>query len=441
MFNTTLSGIDTSCLESSARSYAFNFHGKFSSALGCFLYDTNNYEYLDFLTGAGVLALGHNHESIVTALKKQHNPIVTSLDLATTERSHFLESVHSILPVEMQGKYKIHFCGPTGSDGVEAALKLARINTQKTGVIAFQGSYHGMSQGALSVTSSLYHKERGLNAGLPVTFCPFPYAYRFPSPIANDPAATQFCLAGLRLILEDDHSGVIKPGALILEVVQGEGGCIIAPSGFLEEVAFLCKKHDMLFIIDEVQTGMGRTGKWFAFEHYDIQPDIFIISKAIGGGFPMSLIVYRKELDTWERGSHIGTFRGQQYSMTAGAAVIKTIKSHNLLQNASSIGDLLTFGVKDILKDSFWNYEVRNLGLFIGIDFITNEEQDGSAIAQMLQRELYNNRVVVEKGGRAGSVIRLLPPLIVTKEIVNQFLEKFKLTVSKCIRNSSITSN
>lgn len=440
MLKITLSDIDTMFLESSARTYAYNFNAKFRSALGCFLYDTNNNKYLDFLTGAGVLALGHNHECIVAALKEQQNPIVTSLDLSTTERSHFLQCVHSILPIEMQGNYKIHFCGSTGSDGVEAALKLAKINTGKTGVIAFQGSYHGMSQAALSVTSSVYHKERGLDGGLNVTFCPFPYAYRFPSPLTNDPAATQFCLTNLQLMLEDDHSGVVKPGALIVEVIQGEGGCVIAPYDFLSEVSSLCKKHNILFIIDEVQTGIGRTGKWFAFEHYNIQPDIFIISKAIGGGFPMSLMLYKKELDTWERGTHIGTFRGQQYSMTAGAAVIKTIKSQNLLQNASLMGDLLTQGIKNILKDSHLNYEVRSLGLFIGIDFITNEQQDGSAIAQLLQKELYNNRVLVERGGRGGAVVRLLPPLIVTKEIVHQFLETFKLAVSECTHNVLIAS-
>lgn len=376
-----------------------------------------------------MIALGHNHHFVLEALSNQHNPIVTSLDLSTTARDHFIETFYSILPNRMQENYKIHFCAPTGSDGVEAALKLARLNTNRSGVIAFQGSYHGMSQAALSVTSSLYHKELGLGNGLDVAFCPFPYPFRFPPPINKDYTSTEFCLTSLKLMLEDDHSGIKKPGALIIEVIQGEGGCIIAPNVFLKEVSILCKKNNILLIIDEVQTGIGRTGKWFAFEHYGLEPDIVVVSKAIGGGFPQSFIIYRKELDIWPKGAHIGTFRGQQYSMVAGAATIEYIKSENLLANAQKMGELLANGIKHILSQHSFIYEVRHLGLFIGIDFAHNDQQNGSEISAILQKELFKNNVIVERGGRNGSVLRLLPPLIITCDIAEEFLEKLNYTL------------
>ena len=406
--------------ESSARSYANAFPALFASASGGWLIDVSGKRYLDFLTGAGVHVLGHNHPKVCAAIAADREPLVNGLDLLTTAKLAFVEALRSVLPGRMADTHKLHFCGPTGSDAIEAAMKLAYRATGRRGVIAFSGGYHGMTQGALSLTSSRRLREAGLLYPGAVSFCAFPYPLRFPPPFNTPAAATAFCLAQFELMLEDDHSGVDPPGLVMIEAVQGEGGNHVAPPDFLQRIAALCRKFGILLALDEIQSGMGRTGRWFAFEHAAIEPDIVCLSKGVGGGYPLSLLLFDRRLDCWNAGDHIGTFRGQQIAMTAGRATLQTIASERLVERAATAGARL----KDRLQALAAKgpvAEVRGVGLMLGFEMAA----DGS-IARKLQQLLFNEGVIVETGGRGGRVVRILPPLTVSDDEIEYFLAAFE---------------
>ncbi|HKM62830.1 MAG TPA: aspartate aminotransferase family protein [Acidisphaera sp.] len=411
--------------ESSARSYVRAFPAVFARAQGPWLIDTAGRRYLDFLTGAGVMVLGHNHPAVRAAVATDPDPVTNGLDLLTTAKLAFVERLRTILPGDMAATHKLHFCGPTGSDCVEAALKLASIATGRRGVIAFAGGYHGMTQGALSVSSSRRLREVGLLGPAAVDFCPYPYPLRFPAPYRTPEAATAFCLANLQLMLEDPHSGIGRPGMLLLEAVQGEGGTVVAPPAFLTAVAELCRRHGILLAVDEVQSAMGRTGRWFAFEYAGIEPDIVCLSKGVGGGYPLSLLLFHRRLDVWQPGDHIGTFRGQQIAMTAGRATIDFIVAAGLLANATQTGTLLLERLSLLTAGHPAIAEVRGLGLMLGAEMAESGGADAGAVAARLQAALFAEGVVVEVGGRGGAVIRLLPPLTIGVDEVSLFLAAF----------------
>ncbi|GEO81286.1 aspartate aminotransferase family protein [Pararhodospirillum oryzae] len=409
----------SSAWESSARSYAGRFPRVFVAAQGPWLIDQDGRRFLDFLGGAGVLLLGHNHPDVQAALAAQARPVGNSLDLLTDAKLSFVETLHGVLPGDLARTHKIHFCGPTGSDAVEAALKLAARATGRRGVIAFHGGYHGMGQGALAVSSSRRLREAGLLMAGQVAFCPYPYPLRFPEPFRTPEAAAGFCLAQLRLMIEDDHAGQELPGLVLLEAVQGEGGTIVPPPGFLREVEALCRRHGILLGLDEIQSGLGRAGRWFAYEDDGIQPDLICVSKGIGGGYPLSLLLFDRRLDVWRPGDHIGTFRGQSIALVAGKATLEVIARDALPDNAARVGARLK---EDLARRTAGHpkiREVRGLGLMLGI------ETDSGATADALQAALFQAGVIVETGGREGAVLRLLPPLTIGAAEVEACLEAF----------------
>jgi diaminobutyrate-2-oxoglutarate transaminase len=402
----------TARLESSARSYPSSFPITFVAGEGHYLIAADGARYLDCLTGAGVLLLGHNHPRVVAAIRAAEQPILSSLDLVTRSKYEFLRAFRGILPGEIADQWKVHFCGPTGSDSVEAALKLARLVTGRSGIFAFMGAYHGMSQGALGVSSSLRLRRAGLRVRDEVTFLPFPYGYRNGGAGEDLEALVDRCVAHLRMLLEDDHSGVEKPGLVIMEAVQGEGGNIVAPAGFIRAVRELCDRHGILLCVDEIQSGMGRTGRWFAFEHAGIEPDMICVSKGIGGGFPLSLLVYDGRLDEWKAGDHIGTFRGQDFAFRAGRATIEVILESDLLSHAEAAGRHLRQGLESLSHMPGFA-EVRGLGLFIGMECGAVGSRSAGDVAKAIQATALRKGVLLERGGREGSVLRFLPPLTV----------------------------
>lgn len=418
--------------ESGARSYSKSVPNIFSRADGAYMYDEQGHAYLDFLCGAGTLLLGHNHPAIQQAIMGMQDPLMNHLDLRTSSEAQFARTLIPLLPFKNKDDIRLHFCGPTGSDAVEASLKLAAIKTGRKGIFCFQGSYHGMSQGALSVTSSNHHRASGLTSSREVTFLPFPYPYRFPEPFTTEEAATDFCLAQLRLLLEDDHSGTARPGAILIEPIQGEGGTIVAPKRFIEELRAICTQYEIVLIFDEIQAGLGRTGHWFCADLYNVVPDIMTISKGIGGGFPLSLIAFTQAMNCWQPGDHIGTFRGQQFAMMAGKALLDTITSENLIVNAATQGEYLQHQLRAIQRE----YpellgEVRGRGVYIGVE-MNKALPDPGELAGKMKHGMLQRHVIMERGGRQGSVLRVLCPLNVSRDICDIFLEAFRQTVKEC---------
>ncbi|MBC8719771.1 diaminobutyrate--2-oxoglutarate transaminase [Ochrobactrum sp. Marseille-Q0166] len=411
--------------ESNARSYPHRFPIAVQSASGCTLTDSDGKTYIDCLAGAGTLAIGHNHPEVLDTLRNVLNsglPLHT-LDLATSVKDNFITDLMDTLPVGLNGEAKIQFCSPSGSDAIEAAIKLAKTVTGRSDIISFRGAYHGMSQGSLSLMGSLTPKA-AIGALLPGShFFPYPYSYRCPFG-RGGAETTRLAIEYLERALRDPEGGINRPAAIILEVIQGEGGVIEAPAEWLQAVRRLTTELGILLIIDEVQTGAGRTGTFYAFEKSGIIPDIIALSKAIGGGLPLAVIIYHEKFDLWQPGAHAGTFRGNQLAMAAGSKTLEIIERDRLASHAAIIGAELKAALQHIATQTPYIGDVRGRGLMLGLEIIDphgaadqlGHHPHGPEFASLVQREAFYRGLIVETGGRHGSVLRLLPPLTMTRE-------------------------
>ncbi|ALR15184.1 pyridoxal phosphate-dependent class III aminotransferase [Vibrio natriegens] len=414
--------------ESAVRSYPRRLPIAIKQAYGCLVEDTRGQIFLDCLAGAGTLALGYNHPEINQALKDQLDsglPYQT-LDIATSAKTHFIQSVKSFLPQELGDNCVIQFCGPSGADAVEAAIKLAKQTTGRNTMFAFRGAYHGMTNGTMGMMGNLGTKARRTGLMSDVHFMPFPYNLRCPFGLGGDEGA-KASIRYIERLLNDDEAGIMKPAAIIVEPVQGEGGVIPAPAFWLRELRRICDEHGILLIFDEIQCGVGKSGYNFAFEEAGIVPDVLCLSKAIGGGMPMSLLVINKQHDTWNPGEHTGTFRGNQLAMVSGAKALEIIQRDNLVEHANIAGQYLRFGLEGIQKRVNCIAEVRGKGLMLGVEIKKpngelNKFGEPVADGQLtlaIQRAALERGLMVEKGGREGSVIRFLPPLIISFEQID----------------------
>ncbi|WP_295473023.1 aspartate aminotransferase family protein [uncultured Pseudomonas sp.] len=429
--------------ESNARSYPRRIPLALKRARGIHVEDVEGRVFIDCLAGAGTLALGHNHPVVTDAIRQvldDELPLHT-LDLSTPVKDRFVQDLFAVLPPALSAKARIQFTGPTGTDAVEAALKLVRIATGRSTVLAFHGGYHGMSQGALSLMGNLKAKTPlGALLSQAVQFMPFPYDYRCPFGLGGE-AGVRANLHYLDNLLSDPESGVQPPAGIIVEVVQGEGGVIPAASTWLQGLREITARHRIPLIVDEIQTGFARTGKLFAFEHAGIVPDVVVMSKAIGGSLPLAVMVYQDWLDTWQPGAHAGTFRGNQMAMAAGSAVIRYIEAHHLVQHAAEMGQRLRSHLLALQQRTPQLGDVRGLGLMLGVEVVDPAGQpdvqghaphDG-ALASRIQRECLKRGLILELGGRHSSVVRFLPPLIITAEQVDQVARIFARAVESAI--------
>lgn len=418
--------------ESNARSYPRRIPLALKRAEGIYVEDVEGRVFIDCLAGAGTLALGHNHPVVIEAIEQvlENGTPLHTLDIITPTKDAFMEDLFDCLPPELAREAKVQFCGPTGADAVEAALKLVKTATERGTMLAFHGAYHGMTQGALNLMGSLgpKHSLRGVLQG--VQFLPFPYDYRCPFGLGGD-AGLQAGLAYLSNVLNDPESGIPKPAGAILEVVQGEGGVIPAPDDWMRGVRAITAAAGVPLLIDEVQTGFGRTGRLFAFEHSGITPDVIVLSKAIGGSLPLSVIVYRKELDGWLPGAHAGTFRGNQLAMAAGSATIRHIRSEGLAEYAANTGRDLLRRLRELQSRYPQLGDVRGRGLMLGIEIVDPDGRADAlghppadpALAAAIQAQCLRHGLILELGGRRGSVVRLLPPLIITPRQIEHVVD------------------
>ena len=406
--------------ESAARSYARTLPIAPALASGAVVTGADGRSYLDCLSGAGTLALGHNHPEVVDALRStlDSGAPLHVLDMITPDKDAFTSQLLGLLPGELRDAAKVHFCSPAGTDAVEAALKLAQVATDRRGVVAFTGAYHGMTLGAVGVSgSSRVRSTVGAEASA-VTRLPFPYDYRCPYGVGA-PQSASLSAQLLASMLDDPSSGVGRPAAVILEVVQGEGGVIPAPDSWLRSVRAITAERGILLIVDEVQTGVGRTGTFWACERAGVTPDILVASKAVGGGLPLALIAYRPSLDLWTPGDHTGTFRGNTLAMVAGRVTMQVLVRQRLASRALSLGAVLAGGLRELAVRYPMLGDIRGRGLMLGAEIVDRlgpcdalgARPAAPALAAALRAAALRNGLIVELGGRSDSVLRLLPPL------------------------------
>lgn len=391
-------------LESNVRSYCRSFPVVFQRAKGVHLYDEHGNAYLDFFAGAGALNFGHNPEQIKQQLIDylQSDGIAHGLDMYTLAKQRFIVAFHRYVLAPKALRYKIQFCGPTGANAVEAALKLARKVTQRTGAFAFMGGYHGMSLGALSATSN---RSSRTGAGLPlhdVTFMPFP---------GSGYSAAFDTIEYLRMALGDTHSGIDVPAAILVEPIQAEGGINIPPPGWFRRLRALCDEYRILLIADEIQVGCGRAGPFFAFEREGIVPDMVLLSKSIGGyGLPMSLVLMKPEFDAWAPGEHCGTFRGNQLAFVAAAAALEHFATGDFAAHTEHLGSQVKSFLEREIVPLHPAIAIRGAGLIWGIDVVS---AGGEALAQRVAQRCFEHRLIMERAGRNDTVLKIMPPLTI----------------------------
>jgi diaminobutyrate-2-oxoglutarate transaminase len=401
--------------ESNARTYPRAMPLAIARARGSELWSTDGKRYLDFFAGAGVLALGHNHPKVVEAVTQQLGDVVHALDWPTPTRDRFVSSLLGLLPPALRDQMRVHICAPTGSDAIEAAIKLCKRATGRSALLAFRGAYHGMTAGALAVTSLRELKARVPGLMPEVEFAPYAYCARCALKLQPASCGTA-CAAWLETALEDCHAGTPLPAAVLMELVQGEGGSIVPRREFVERVRSATARAGVPLIADEIQAGLGRTGRFWAFEHFEIAPDVICVSKALGGiGLPIAAIMYKQELDVWEPGTHIGTFRGHQLAMAAGIAAIEVVRAEDVLSNVRERGRQLLEGLR--AAHSPCVSDVRGLGLMLGVEF--SHPGTGSPLpeaARHVRDRCFEQGLLCELGGRADATLRLLPPLNLSEQ-------------------------
>ncbi len=366
-----------------------------------------------------MLSLGHNHPELVAAACEQMTTFTHGLDMATPAKDAFTETQLAMLPDGMRDRMRIQFCGPTGANAVDAAIKLCKTATGRGEIVSFQGGFHGSTHAAMAMTG-LVAQKRPIANGMPgVQF--FPYSSCSRCPLALDPQSCQTnCVALLERALNDANGGVTLPAAVIMELVQGEGGVIPARKEFVQRVRALTAELGVPLIVDEVQTGCGRTGTWWAFEQYGIEPDVIVASKALSGmGQPVAIIMYDESLDVWAPGAHSGTFRGNQLAFATGVETVRIVRRDGVLDNVRARGAQVLERLA-VLDDDPGVVEVRGLGLMLGIELA--RPADGRTVTQLaqdVQARALRAGLIVELGGRDDCVVRMLPPLTVTAEQVD----------------------
>jgi 4-aminobutyrate aminotransferase len=396
-------------------------------ARGSVIYDLNGDAYLDFGMGIAVNNVGHCHPKVVAAVQKQAAELIhTSV---VTHHIRYIELAKKLSEISPKGLDSV-FLANSGAEAIEGALKMARYTTGRPAFIFFRGSFHGRTLMTTAMTTSkLYYRERYEPFPPSLYMAPYPYVYR--SHFKNDPqACAEDCLKQLDSML---HQLVLpeQVAAIIIEPILGEGGYVVPPDGFLKKLRKLATDNGIFLIIDEVQSGFGRSGKMFACEYENIEPDIMIMAKGIGGGMPLSAFIARKEITSkWPPGRHGNTFGGNPVSCAAGLASIAVIEEEKLVERAAKVGKYMLNKLKDITSGMKHVGDVRGRGLMIGIEL---EEGDGSPskeIAERVVKKCLEHKLIVLTCGSSGHIIRLMPPLNVTDAEVDSALDILQKSMS-----------
>ena len=389
-------------IESEVQSYARSFPRVFHRAQNEFLYDSEGNEYLDFLAGAGTLNYGHNNplfkQSLVDYI--QEDGITHGLDMHTRAKGDFLECFNEKILKPRNLEYVVQFTGPTGTNAVEAALKLARNVKGRENIMAFTNGFHGVSLGSLAATGNSHHRGAAGVTLSGITRVPY-------DGYLGDDVDTNYYIEKL---LQDSSSGVDKPAAVIVETVQGEGGINAASLNWLRHLSETCKANDILLIIDDIQAGCGRTGTFFSFEEAGIYPDIVTLSKSLSGyGLPFAVVLFKPELDRWKPGEHNGTFRGNNLAfVTAAAAINEFWSDDKFSKEIKRKGEYISKRLTAIVKQyGDGNFTTRGRGMFQGINCVNGE------IANKITKRAFQKNLIIETSGSDDHVVKLLCPLTI----------------------------
>ena len=417
-------------IESEVRTYSSAFPVIFERAQGSWLYDTEGNAYLDFLAGAGTLNYGHNNPVLKEALLDyiRADGITHGLDMQTSAKQAFLENLQKYVLEPRGYDYMVQFTGPTGTNAVEAALKIARNVTGRHNVVAFTNGFHGVSLGSMAATGNAHHRDA---SGIPLTgVSHVPYAGYMGSDLDT--------VKLLESMLDDASSGLDKPAAVILETIQGEGGLNVASYEWLRNVEALCRKHEIILIVDDIQAGCGRSGRFFSFEEAGIQPDVVTLSKSLSGyGLPFAVTLIKPEYDTWKPGEHNGTFRGNNHAFVTAAKALETYWADDALQN--ELAEKITH-LGERLKQMTKGYDTSLLKAK-GRGFMQGLECRNGELAGKICRRAFDNGLIIETSGADSQVVKCLCPLTITLEELDKGLdilqEAVRHTLQKEIRAAS----
>jgi 4-aminobutyrate aminotransferase len=384
---------------------------------GIVVEDVDGNEFYDFSAGIAVVSTGHCHPEVVAAIQKQAGELIhmSGTDFYYEGMVTLAERLSKIAP--MPGPHKFYY-GNSGAEAVEGALKLARYHTKRQHIIAFLGAFHGRTMGALSLTASKPQQKRRFSPLVPgVTHVRYPDVYR--GCVGGSQDAEKFALGCARYIEDKLFKTVLAPeevAAIFVEPIQGEGGYVVAPTIFMQELRRICDKHGILLVVDEVQSGIGRTGKWFAVEHTGVHPDIVCMAKGIASGMPLGITMSKAEIMDWVPGSHASTFGGNPVCIAAALATLDVIEKEGLLRNSQEVGDHMMKRMADWPKKHKIVGDVRGRGLMIGVEIVKDQKtlEYGNVERDRIVQQAFERGVLFL--GCGPSTIRIAPPLIVTRD-------------------------
>lgn len=392
---------------------------------GAYLYDSNGTQYLDFTSGIGVTNTGHCHPRVVEAIRDQAGHLLHGQANIIYHQPmlNLVEELRQIVPPSLDS----FFFSNSGAEAIEGAIKLARQATGRQNMIVFQGSFHGRTIGAMSLTTSKTVYRMGYQPLMSGVFvAPYPYSFYYGW---EDAETTEFCLRELRHILAS-QTAPQETAAILIEPVLGEGGYVVPPAAFLSELRTICDEHGILLIADEVQTGFGRTGAFFAVEHFNIIPDILVMAKGLASGLPLSGIASRRELmERWSAGTHGGTYGGNALACAAAVATIQVLRDESLIENSAQMGSYLVSRLRDLQQRHSIIGDVRGLGLMVATEFVG--EHHGKHAATAVQSACLEDKLLLLTCGTYGNTIRWIPPLIVTRDQIDSAVDTFAHALEK----------
>lgn len=389
-------------IESNVRSYCRSYPVKFIAAHNEKLFDEDKNEYLDFFSGSGALNYGHNNPLIKNAVIDYiaRDGVIHSLDMMTDAKESFIKAFSENILQQRNMDYKIQFCGPTGTNAVEAAIKLAKKVTGRNTIFAFTRGFHGMTAGSLAATSNEYYKSDAAdNHGT--------YHMPFEGYFGDDIDTIKI----IEKYLSDSSSGYDKPAAMIVETIQGEGGLNVASKSWLQRLEKLCKMHEVFLIIDDIQAGCGRSGKFFSFEDAEIKPDIVLISKSISGyGFPMAIVLIKPELDQWKPAEHNGTFRGNNIAFISSCKMIELYwKDRSFEKEIEKKSKIVQKYLEEICKNHAKKFKLKGKGMMMGVESVDKD------FPSLVKAECFNRKMIIDNSGPSDEVIKIFCPLTISE--------------------------